>query len=116
MTQEIGFVSSRNEDQMIDFEKLPVGKVLYLYQYHSCDTASRFPVKLHSFRTLRLFPKCIFPKGTNPDHVNFPNTTILNGFLPSPLDLGPGYTLRGRIQHKTSQDSGIRDIDVSGNM
>ena len=55
MTQEIGFVSSRNEDQLIEFEKVPVGKVLFLYQYHSCDTASRFPVKFTDRQTILHF-------------------------------------------------------------
>jgi hypothetical protein len=42
MTQEIGFVEAA--DDVIDFEQLPIGKPLFLYQYHSCDTAAKFPV------------------------------------------------------------------------
>ena len=42
MTQEIGFVESSSG--AIDFEALPIGKPLFLLQYHSCDTAAKFPV------------------------------------------------------------------------
>jgi hypothetical protein len=44
MTQEIGFVEPRQNDEQIDFGKFPIGKPLFLYQYHSCDTAAKFPV------------------------------------------------------------------------
>ena len=43
MTQEIGFVECADDD-VIDFDKLPIGKTLFLYQYHSCDMAAKFPV------------------------------------------------------------------------
>jgi hypothetical protein len=49
MTQEIGFVEPLNKEFSIDFEKLPIGKPLFLYQYHSCDTAAKFPVSIHEF-------------------------------------------------------------------
>ena len=45
MTQEIGFVEPLNKEDSIDFEKVPIGKPLFLYQYHSCDTAAKFPVR-----------------------------------------------------------------------
>ena len=45
MTQEIGFVEPLKKDDSIDFEKVPIGKPLFLYQYHSCDTAAKFPVR-----------------------------------------------------------------------
>lgn len=44
MTQEIGFIEPFDRNQQIDFEKLPIGSVLELVQYHSCDTAARYPV------------------------------------------------------------------------
>ena len=44
MTQEIGFVRPRNTEDKIDFASFPVGSILHLYQYHNCDTASRFPI------------------------------------------------------------------------
>ena len=44
MTQEIGFIRPTNTEEKIDFTKFPIGSVIYLYQYHVCDTASRFPV------------------------------------------------------------------------
>lgn len=43
MTQEIGFVDHVNGDP-IDFDKYPIGTVLELLQYHSCDTAARYGV------------------------------------------------------------------------
>ncbi len=36
----------RQTDEQIDFGKFPIGKPLFLYQYHSCDTAAKFPVSL----------------------------------------------------------------------
>ena len=44
MTQEIGFIEPFDRNQQIDFEKLPIGSVLELVQYHACDTAARYPV------------------------------------------------------------------------
>ena len=45
MTQEIGFIRPKHpEIEKLDFTKYPINSVLYLYQYHVCDTASRFPV------------------------------------------------------------------------
>ena len=43
VTQEIGFVRPRN-GETIDFASYPLGMLLQLYQYHNCDTASRYPV------------------------------------------------------------------------
>ena len=42
---------------------------------------------LCDYQTLRLFPECMFPKCTNPDHVDFPNTIFPNGewMVPRPL-------------------------------
>lgn len=42
MTQEIGFVQPKSGP--INFEDFPIGSMLYLLQYHSCDTAANFPV------------------------------------------------------------------------
>jgi len=50
MTQEIGFVEPLKKDDLIDFEKLPIGKPLFLYQYHNCDTAAKFPVRFSKIR------------------------------------------------------------------
>jgi hypothetical protein len=47
MTQEIGFVEPRQNDEQIDFGKFPIGKPLFLYQYHNCDTAAKFPVSFN---------------------------------------------------------------------
>jgi len=44
MTQEIGFIEPFDRNQQIEFEKLPIGSVLELVQYHACDTAARYPV------------------------------------------------------------------------
>ena len=45
MTQEIGFIRpERHGENLLDFDQFPIGSVIYLYQYHVCDTASRFPV------------------------------------------------------------------------
>jgi D-serine deaminase-like pyridoxal phosphate-dependent protein len=44
MTQEIGFVRPKNGNNKLQFSEYPIGSILYLYQYHVCDTASRFPV------------------------------------------------------------------------
>ena len=44
MTQEVAFVKPKDSRDILDFSKYPIGSVLYLYQYHNCDTASRFPV------------------------------------------------------------------------
>ena len=44
MTQEIGFVQPFDTNQQIDFEKFPIGAMLELVQYHSCDTAARYQV------------------------------------------------------------------------
>ena len=39
--------------------------------------------------TLRLYPECVFPECTNPDHVDFPpNAPILNDRLILPLPKG----------------------------
>ena len=43
MTQEVGCIRPKNENENLDFSKFPIGSVLYLYQYHNCQTASRFP-------------------------------------------------------------------------
>ena len=43
MTQEVGFIRPESKDVELDFTKFPIGSVLYLYQYHNCQTASRFP-------------------------------------------------------------------------
>ena len=44
MTQEIGFVEPFDNSKQIEFDKFPIGSVLELVQYHSCDTAARFDV------------------------------------------------------------------------
>ena len=44
MTQEIGFVEPFDKNQPIPFDEFPVGSTLELYQYHSCDTASKYSV------------------------------------------------------------------------
>lgn len=44
MTQEIGFIEPRCKEESLDFGSLPVGTILTLYQYHSCDTASKYQV------------------------------------------------------------------------
>ena len=43
MTQEVGYIRSKDTNKELTFDKHPVGSVLYLYQYHSCQYASRFP-------------------------------------------------------------------------
>ena len=43
MTQEIGFVQSRSGEDL-EYEKFPIGSILYLYPYHSCATAGMYPV------------------------------------------------------------------------
>ena len=42
MTQEVGYVRTKDKNEMLKFENFPVGSVLYLYQYHNCQAASRF--------------------------------------------------------------------------
>lgn len=44
MTQEIGFIEPDEASRQIDFASFPIGSVLELLQYHSCDTAMRFQV------------------------------------------------------------------------
>ncbi len=46
MTQEIGFVQPFENWNYIHFEKFPIGSMLHLLQYHSCDTAAKFPVSI----------------------------------------------------------------------
>merc|ERR1712227_806651 len=40
MTQEIGFIDSKDVDSEIDFSKYPVGSILTLVPYHACATAA----------------------------------------------------------------------------
>jgi hypothetical protein len=57
MTQEIGFVQPYEAGNAINFGDLPIGSVLELLQYHSCDTAARYPVSL---KKITFFGRCFF--------------------------------------------------------
>ena len=38
MTQEIGFIETRDQEQHLDFEMFPIGTILTLLPYHSCSS------------------------------------------------------------------------------
>ena len=45
MTQEIGFLEPDKVNLQIDFASFPMGSLLELLQFHSCDTAMRHQVQ-----------------------------------------------------------------------
>ena len=49
MTQEIGFIEPFDKGESIDFDDFPIGTILELLQYHSCDTAAKFQVVIQKF-------------------------------------------------------------------
>ena len=51
MTQEIGFIEPFEKDEPIDFDDFPIGSILELLQYHSCDTAAKFQVATSNFKS-----------------------------------------------------------------
>ena len=66
-----------------------------------CMPCGISPTSLYllTFR-LRLYPKCMFPECTNPDHVDFPNT-IIPIIIPRSSSLDPTHSRKGvsRIVH-----------------
>ena len=54
MTQEIGFIEPFEKDEPIDFDGFPIGSILELLQYHSCDTAAKFQVVISKVPRLNI--------------------------------------------------------------
>ena len=59
MTQEIGFIEPFDKDEHIDFDEFPIGSILELLQYHSCDTAAKFQVVISKVPRLNIKPHCL---------------------------------------------------------
>ena len=54
MTQEIGFIEPFEKYELIDFDEFPIGSILELLQYHSCDTAAKFQVVISKVPRLNI--------------------------------------------------------------
>ena len=56
MTQEIGFIEPFDRNEPINFDEFPIGGILELLQYHSCDTAAKFQVVISKMPRLNINP------------------------------------------------------------